>query len=420
MVSPSLNMNLNKQMNKIFIILGWLVTFNIVAQTNIKVMSYNLLQYPSGTNSDRKDELRYVLNTYHPDILIAVELEDETGADEVLNYCLGTQDYAMGSFIYNQSGSYFLQQMVYYNKHKFAMTYETAIISQVRDINHYRLQLRNNDPNNPVVLEIYAAHLKASQGAQNENIRNQMAHDFTDDLQNLPASSFVIFAGDFNLYYANEPAYQEIIDPSNAIVMIDPINRPGYWHNNASFSDIHSQATHRYSSNNFVGGGLNDRFDFIMVSQNMTTSPLLHNVSGTYASYGNNGNCYNKSINDNSCAGATYDTTLRNHLYNMSDHLPVVMELESNQNVVGIPQRDNDLQLYIEQGNIVRNNLIINGKYKYLTEFEIVNSIGQIIYTTTNYQLGEIIDVSHLQTGLYFVHLKQGNKSKIIKFVKTN
>ena len=407
-------------MNKIISIFAWLITFNLVAQTNIKVMSYNLLQYPSGTNSDRKDELRYVLNTYHPDILIAVELEDENGADEVLNYCLGTQDYAMGSFIYNQSGSYFLQQMVYYNKHKFDMTYQTAIISRVRDINHYRLQLRNNDPNNPVVLEVYAAHLKASQGAQNENTRNQMVQAFTDDLQNLPAGSFVIFAGDFNLYYSNEPAYQEIIDPTNAIVMVDPINRPGYWHNNSSFSDIHSQSTHRYSGNDFVGGGLNDRFDFIMTSQNMTSSPLLHYIPNTYGSYGNNGNCYNKSINDNSCNGTAYDANLRNHLYNMSDHLPVVMELESNQNVVGILQSENELQLYIVHGNIVYNNLIINGKDKVKTELEIINSIGQVIYTTSNYQLGKIIEVSYLQSGIYFVHLKQGNKSKIIKFVKTN
>ena len=53
--------------------------------------------------------------------------------------------------------------------------------------------------------------------------------------------------------------------------MADPINTPGSWNNNEDFRGVHTQST-RTSSSGFgggAGGGLDDRFDFIMVSQNL-------------------------------------------------------------------------------------------------------------------------------------------------------
>ena len=402
-------------MKKFYILWMWLLAFTAIGQTQIKVMSYNLMLYPNDGPANRKTHLQYILNTYQPDILITCELEDEPGADEVLNYCLGTQDYAMGSFIYNQSGSYFLQQMVYYNKHKFELIYETAVVTTVRDINHYTLKMRSTNANTqPVILEVYAAHLKASQGTQNENRRLQMVQGFTNDLQNIPAGRFVIFAGDLNMYYNTEPAYQELMDASNAIVMKDPINRPGYWHNNSSFAAIHSQSTHNQSGNDFVGGGLDDRFDFILISENMESSPLLHYVPNSFKAFGNNGNCYNKSINDNSCTG-TYDMTLRNHLYNMSDHLPVVMELESNQQIVGIDEMQNELNVYAKYSH---NTLTINGNDNKVYAIKIYDTAGQLLYEQQNYHLNESISLDNFKNAIYFIHLQQENQIKTFKFVK--
>src|SRR5690606_14313607 len=147
--------------------------------------------------------------------------------------------------------------------------------------------------------------------------------------------SLVILAGHFNLYTASEPAYIGLLDPTNAIVMVDPIDRRGSWSNNVNFQDIHSQST-RISSGPFgagAGGGLDDRFDFIIMSKNMQTDPKLKYVPNTYKSFGNNGNCFDKSINDPTCSGA-FSQGLRDNLYNMSDHLPIVMKMATNKEII--------------------------------------------------------------------------------------
>ncbi len=47
----------------------------------------------------------------------------------------------------------------------------------------------------------------------------------------------------------------------------DPINRVGDWHNNPSYADIHTQSTHTVYNNCASTGGMDDRFDFIMVQK---------------------------------------------------------------------------------------------------------------------------------------------------------
>ena len=47
---------------------------------------------------------------------------------------------------------------------------------------------------------------------------------------------------------------------------------------------------------------------------------------------GNNANCFNLNISDETCTGE-YSQTLRNQLYSMSDHLPVIMKLETTKNL---------------------------------------------------------------------------------------
>src|SRR5690606_12082003 len=106
-------------------------------------------------------------------------------------------------------------------------------------------------------------HLKSSEGTANKQLRLQMVQQFTEKLETMDPNSYVLFAGDLNLYTHTEPAYLELMDTINSIVMADPLQRPGRWHNNIDFQDIHSQST-RISSGPFgagAGGGLDDRFD---------------------------------------------------------------------------------------------------------------------------------------------------------------
>ena len=394
-------------------------SFRVAAQTQLKLMSYNLLQYPTGTGGDRSDELQYILNRYQPDIFTACEIEDEIGADEILNYCLGTQTYAGATFSYNHSGNYYLQQMLYYNKYKFELVNETYLTTYIRDINHYTLKLKSDNQSDQIFIDVYVAHLKAGNYSGDPQTRTDMVNVLINDLSNIPSDHFVIIAGDLNLYGANETAYQNLLNSGNAVVFNDPVNRPGNWHNNINFQDIHTQSTHAVSDNNFVGGGLDDRFDFILLSDNLMNSPVLHYVTGSYATFGNNGNCFNKPIISNDCQGSTYDATLRQHLYNMSDHLPVVLTLETPVSV-GISQGDINPTFRIAEGNVVHSGFHIISPTNRKFDVELYNTSGQLIKEYGDYFHDDYFDVSGCSPGLYFLKVKDVKNQQVIKFVKAD
>ncbi len=382
-------------------------------------MSYNLLHYPTGTGGDRSDELHYILNNYQPDIFMACEIEDETGANEILDYCLGTQNYAGSTFSYNHSGNYYLQQMLYYNKHKFELVNETYLTTYIRDINHYTLKLKSDNPSDDIYIDVYVAHLKAGNYNDDPQIRADMVNVLINDLPNIPADHFVVFAGDFNLYSANETAYQAILNQGNAVVFHDPVNRPGSWHNNTNFQDLHTQATHAVSDNNFVGGGLDDRFDFILLSDNLMNSPVLHYVNDSYAAYGNNGTCFNHAITHSACDGNTYDTTLRQHLYNMSDHLPVVLTLETPV-TVSINDEVSTPAFSIAEGNVIHSGFHVISNSSSNFEVKLYSTTGQRIKTFDNYHNGVYFDMSDCSSGIYFLQLKDIQNQQLIKIVKAD
>jgi hypothetical protein len=79
----------------------------------------------------------------------------------------------------------------------------------------------------------------------------------------------VLLGGDLNLYTFTEPAYQQLLQVTNNITFADPANRPGSWSNNPNFVDIFTQSTRTDFGLGGTAGGFDDRFDFILTSENM-------------------------------------------------------------------------------------------------------------------------------------------------------
>ncbi|MDH5414725.1 MAG: hypothetical protein OEW87_11355, partial [Flavobacteriaceae bacterium] len=197
-------------------------------------MLYNILDFPEAPPSNRADLLKIIIDNYQPDLFMICELQSEEGANTILNTSLRTNDdrYMRADFVSNQSNTNGdLQQMVFYNSKKMILESQNEIITSVRDINHYIFKLKTQEPtSNAIYLDVFVAHLKSSQGFENEQLRLEMALDFTSSLGLIPTDHYVIFAGDFNFYSSSEPGYEELLDPTNAIVLVDPINKPGNWH----------------------------------------------------------------------------------------------------------------------------------------------------------------------------------------------
>jgi len=322
------------------------------AQTDtLTIVAYNVLNFPDGRNDcnnntlvpNRADTLRKVLSYVQPDILVACEIQTEAGADSILSRALnvnGASNYQSAQWHPNSNGGSLNNQM-YYNSNKLVFYSQDLIQTSSRDIDHYVLYA--NDPNlgtffDTTFFEVYMCHLKAGNGGTNANIRAAQTQQLMDYIATRPTDHHHIVCGDLNVYSSNEAGYQNLI--TGSLALQDPINSPGNWNNNSSFAALHTQST-RTSVNLDCGskGGLDDRFDQILVSSNvMTGIDSVKYLAGSYDAIGNDGNHFNTNLLNGT--NAQYPDSIVRALYFMSDHLPVALDL-----VVTYPT-SNGLALY--------------------------------------------------------------------------
>ncbi|MEH6537309.1 MAG: hypothetical protein V7719_13005 [Psychroserpens sp.] len=390
---------------------------SLVAQENLKLMFYNLLNFPSETAvPNRLDQLQLILDDYKPDLFMVCELNNQNGANSILNVMqFLNPDYQNATFQLNTSddsggNQNDLQQLIYYDSSKFILESQTIVTTIFRDFNHYKLKLNSiNQGTNPVFLDVIVCHLKASQGEDNEDFRLEMVQDLTTYLNTFPASSNIILAGDFNIYRSSEPAFQEIIDTANdnSIKFEDPADRIGNWHTNPSYIDVFTQSTRTQSGLGGSTGGFDDRFDFIMTSSFMMVgNPELSYVSDSYAAYGNNANsnCFNREINSSNCSGTDYSFTIRDALYHFSDHLPVTLELQTNQSL-SIPDFSEEQAITILGTNIVNDILKLRAKPSLINNWSLslFNNIGQLVKTVDVNNTLISIDATQFANGIYYI-----------------
>jgi len=421
-----------------FLLLNLFVNVNF-AQTQIKAMMYNVLNYSDSEVSRNKTPfLSTILDEVEPDLFMVCEMIDEIGSNYLFENAIipYNENFQKAPFEENQSGNYSLQQMVYYNSKKLILEETRVITADTRDINQYTFKINTeNALSNPIRMEVFVTHLKASTGSSNRQRRLNSIQSFVSYTNNIADDSYVLFAGDLNFYTSNEEGYQHLIDDRNPIVMIDPIDRPTpnfpddgvdyyenynstYFWNNSSFRDIHSQST-RTTNNGLIDdsgstGGLDDRFDFIMMSENFNMSTDLYYINDSYQVIGNNGNCYNSFINNPNCSGG-YSQTLRDALIEFSDHLPVVMEMETPENTLSTNQ--------ISEINFIGSN-IIEDYLKIISpgdmnNLKIYSITGQLIDVKLTKNTGIdtiIIDVKHISKGIYY--LSHQKLKRPLKFIK--
>jgi len=186
-------------------------------------------------------------------------------------------------------------------------------------------------------------HLKAGNSSSSEAQRDTQTQLLMNYMANRPTDRNVFFCGDFNVYSSGDDGYQNMT--SGSFAMQDPINTPGNWNNSASYAAIHSQST-RISGNFDCGskGGMDDRFDQILVSQNvMNNNDNVEYQAGSYRAVGNDGNHYNTSLI--SGANSMYPMDIVRALYYMSDHLPVELKVDvtfpTSNGLALVPTQDN-------------------------------------------------------------------------------
>jgi hypothetical protein len=100
----------------------------------------------------------------------------------------------------------------------------------------------------------------------------------------------------------------------------------GEWTNNGQFAQFHTQSTRSYSDECFSSGGLDDRFDFILMADEIAFSyNHLRYVQGSYHAVGNDGLHFNMSVDQGT--NNAVPAEVAEALFDGSDHLPVTMKI---------------------------------------------------------------------------------------------
>jgi hypothetical protein len=258
------------------------------------------------------------------------------------------------------------------------------------------------------------AHLKAGGTySTSEGIdRGNEVTNFCNAIASIPQNKNILFAGDFNLKNNLEPAWIKLTSNCSHL-FFDPINQIGNWAGNLFFKNIHSQSNRTTSNPGCCGGttgGLDDRFDFIMVN-----NPLINGTSkmkilpNTYKVIGNDGNHFNLSTIE-APTNTSVPANVNQALFNMSDHLPIETKIviSSLLNSVNEIEENKKVALFLNYNNYGLE-MIAQSKYDADFELLVTDAVGKILITKKiSLTAGNTIlnkEIGYLNNGLYYVTL---------------
>ncbi len=310
------------------------------AQDTLRVMHYNLLYYgvitswctnENNNTEDKKIHLRTILDEVQPDILTVNEISaNQIVQNDLMQNTLNVdgKDYYQKAEVSNQAGSSIVN-MLYYDSRKLKLKQQYTAQQYIRDVDVYELYYNSVDLalGDTAFVVCVVAHLKAGSDEDDAATRNVMATEVMQYLEQRYTAENVLFMGDFNVYTGAEAAYQTITNYQNIDMrFLDPVSQNGSWHNNSAFAGIHTQSTNTSSNGCASSGGMDDRFDFILISDEVRFGTRsVRYVTDSYMAYGQDGNRFNGSIINP--ANTAVSEEIATALHQMSDHLPVVLDL---------------------------------------------------------------------------------------------
>ncbi len=178
---------------------------------------------------------------------------------------------------------------------------------------------------------------------------------------------------------SQEAGFQQLLNYSNASVRFnDPENQLGNWNNNGTFAALHTQSTRDGQTNGgcFSGGGLDDRYDHILVnSAPLTSASRMRYLPSSLTPLGNDGLHFNTSIT--SGTNNSVPATVLTALYELSDHLPVYADFEVDRLGIGTPESATRIHSYLDlEGHRVLARLAVDEAW----HVEVVDAAGRVLH----------------------------------------
>ncbi|MEO8513750.1 MAG: T9SS type A sorting domain-containing protein [Ignavibacteria bacterium] len=416
-------------MKKLIFILFAALSLHAWGQENVKIMTYNLLNYPDVDSAIRNPNFRVVIKSANPDILVVQEMTSQAGMNGFLSNVMNAYGnvYSMGTFIDGTD----TDNGIFFKTAKFHFISNTRIRTDLRDINEFKI-IHINYPND--TLRIYSVHLKSSTGTANENQRALEVDSLRKFTSTLSANSNYMVVGDFNLYGDYEPAYIKLKQVLNGNGhFVDAITgMTGVW-NNSAYRQYHTQSPRTRAFGGGSTGGMDDRFDLMLMSPGIFNAGRIAYLPGTMTPYGNDGNHFNDSINKR--PNTAVPDSVADAIHYASDHIPVFAMFTFG-NVIGITGNNQNIPSEFELGQNYPNPFNPSTKISYniplpggvsegrdlLTKLIVYDMLGREVATLVNAQLlpgnyEAAWNAGSLPSGVYLYTLSAGEYRQTKKMI---
>ena len=292
----------------------------------VRVVTYNILNFPGTTGTAREDDFRTVVEGFDADVIVVQEILSQAGVNQFLNNVLnygapGT--FAAAPFVDGPD----TDNALFYRTDTIQFVSTQRLSTALRDINEYVVRPVGY-ASAEAEFAVYSAHLKAGSTSSDQTKRLAETTILRDHTNAFPAGSNFMLGSDLNVRSSTEAAYQKLVasETNNNGRFKDPLNAPGSWHDSSSFAWIHTQSPRTTAFGGGATGGMDDRFDQLLISYALDDGEGLDYISGSYISYGNDGYHFNTAIN----SGTNYavGATIADAIHEAADHLPVYADFQ--------------------------------------------------------------------------------------------
>ncbi len=303
----------------------------------LRIVDYNVLNYPGTTGSARDPSFRTIIQLVAPDLIVAEEMTSQAGTTEFLNSLNVMEPGQWAALPFIDGGD--TDCAFFYKPSKFAIPTQSYFYpdptTNLRLVHVYRVRPLGYTSNDALI-SFYSLHLKASKGTactpiNCETRRLNECIGLRDSMNAMPAGSHAFALGDYNFYTGTEPGLSKLLESqsNNTGRLYDPLGLQGInWQDNGSIALYHTQSPCKDGTcaNGAANGGLDDRFDLILPTLNWNDGQGYEIIPGSYRTVGNDGLHLNGNITDAPTIpeGSDYAIALKA----VSDHLPVRVDIQ--------------------------------------------------------------------------------------------
>lgn len=345
----------------------WLAVIGSVAHGQVRVAQWNLTNYAGGRVNEFQTAIygEFMGRSMTPDAIILQEIiqgggtvlqKTNTGQTSLnqfvilLNTSQGSPgDWAAVPYVADNGDT---GNGLVYRTSKFQWLGTVALTENTgsgpdqppRDNHRWRMRLAGYTGAQAEIY-MYSSHMKAGSSTSDQDRRTPEAERIRADILTLPEGSRYLLGADLNVQSSNQQAYQTLIAAGPG-QLVDPINTPGSWNNNFNFRFVHTQDPFEP----FPLAGMDDRFDFILISPNLRGGTGLtylpsqpggnimlaystvtwNDPNHSYRAWGNDGTSYDVALTTtgNTMVGEVIAQALIDATNNQTGHLPVFLDLQ--------------------------------------------------------------------------------------------